>query len=165
MGAIDSWVSLIEKIVGGGRSVANAGRSQLVKQLNSICLNLEQFQEAARKDDVSEMRKLLAECKAESEMLENRLFKALDSKTSKSLDRTIKRARSAKSGIAKRRITKTAPVPSQRTVRRTFSAKTTELAKTIDSENEIGRQNLIAEIDTAIGRLRGISKSLENFTV
>jgi hypothetical protein len=161
VGAIDSWVSVIEKVIGGGRFVANIGRSQLIKQLDSIRLNLEQFQEAARKDDVSEMRKLLAECKVESEMLEKRLFTVLDSKASKRLERAIKSAPSAKSGLMK----KSATSPSQRTIRRTFTAKSAELAKAIDSDNEESRQKLIAEIDTAIGQLRGIAKSLEHFTV
>jgi hypothetical protein len=166
VGAIDSWVSIIEKIIGGGRFVANIGRSQLIKQLDSIRLNLEQFQEAARKNDVSEMRKLLAECKAESEMLEKRLFKTLDSQTSKSLDKTIKRARIAKSSITRKSAPRmSAPSPSQRAIRRTLTAKSAELAKTIDSDNEESRQKLISEIDTAIGRLRGIARSLGNFTV
>jgi hypothetical protein len=161
MSAISSFVDVLDKVAKTARLVANIGRPQLIKQLDALRLNLEQFKEAAREDDISKMRQLLAECEAESELLEKRLFKNLDDTTDRSLNRTIRRARISKMAITRR----SKQAPTHRTIRKALNAKSAKLASTIATGDEGNRQKLLAEIDTAIGRLRGISKSLKSFTV
>jgi|HubBroStandDraft_6_1064221.scaffolds.fasta_scaffold494779_1 hypothetical protein len=162
MGAISSLVDAWDMVAKTARLVANIGRPQLIKQLDVLRLNLEQFKEAAREDDVPKMHQLLAECEEASKSLENRLFKNLDDKTNKRLNKTIRRARMMKSRMTRRT---RAPTPAYRTIQRALNAKSAQLAGAIASNDESSRQKLLTEIDTAIGRLLGISKSLESFNL
>ncbi|WP_334362683.1 hypothetical protein [Bradyrhizobium sp. AZCC 1578] len=159
MNPISALVDILAKLAKMGRVVANIGPSQLIKQLNALRSNLEQFKEAIREDDVSKMQQLLAECEAESDLLEKRLFKGLDDRTNKSLSSTIRRARASKKAITKKR----QQTPSPQKIRTALKAKRAELASTIATRDETHRQELVEEIDKAIGKLRGISKSLESF--
>jgi hypothetical protein len=171
MSAMGQFLDVIERLARTGRSVANIGKPQLIKQLDAVRANLQSFKEAAVRNEKSEMRVLLAECEAESKMLEKRLFKGLDAEMSKILKRDVGRARRAKmrmhrSGTRTKSLTKRKAIRStKKTIQETFAAKGAELAKTMNSRKEENRQRLIAEIDTAIGRLRGISKSLENLSL
>lgn len=110
------------------------------------------------------MWQLLGECDMESKMLEKRLFKGLDAEMSRMLSRTVKRAHAAKTGHVKKAARPKQAV-SKKEIRETFSAKTAKLAKTMNARKEENRQHLIEELDAAIGRLRGIAKSLENLSL
>jgi hypothetical protein len=103
------------------------------------------------------MHDLLAECEVESEMLEKRLFKALDAKTSKKLRRTVRRARSVKGRMTARK-----RAPRNTTIKKALHTKTAHFASTIEADDTESRQTLLLEIDDAIGRLRGLQKSLES---
>lgn len=48
-------------------------------------------------------------------------------------------------------------------MRTALKAKRAKLASTIMRRDETDRDELVEEIDKAIGKLRGISKSLESF--
>lgn len=161
MGAIATFVEMIDKYVGTARYVANIGKPQLIKQLEDLRINLENFKAAARRNDKSAMRQLLGECDMESKMLEKRLFKGLDTEMTHMLARTVKRAHAAKTG----HVSTVARPVSKKAIRETLSAKRAELAKTMNARKEESRQRLIEELDAAIGRLRGISKSLENLSL
>lgn len=164
MNPISAFVDLLAKLAKMTRVVANIGPTQLIKQLDAIRQNLEQFKDALRRDDLSKMQQLLAECEAESDLLEKRLFKGLDDETSEALHSSVRRARAAKTGLAKHRKQvpkKQAPISAK--VRTALKAKRAKLASTITSRDETDRDELVEEIDKAIGKLRGISKSLESF--
>ena len=158
MGAISAMADAWIKVAKTARMVANLGAPQLIKQLDALRSNLEQFKEAARKNDTSKMRQLLAECEEESKFLEKRLFKKLDDKTHKALNRTVRRARSAKSKMAKK-------VRPHHELRKALKAKSAKLASELDVHDEASRQELLDEIDIAIGKLKGISISLASFTL
>ena len=161
MSALGEFVDMLEKMFRTGRYVANMGRPQLIRQLDTLRVNLENFKVAAGKKDKSEMRQLLAECDAASRMLEGRLFQGLDPNMNDMLNKAVKRAHAAKTG----HVRNVERAPTKKAIRETVAAKSAELAKTMNSRKEENRQRLIAEIDTAIGRLRGLSRSLENFTL
>jgi hypothetical protein len=159
MSAISSFVDALGALANTARVVANIGRPQLIKQLDVIRLTLEQFRQAADEDDVSKLRQLLEECETESNALEKRLFGGIDADTNKILSETLQRALHAKASITAK------PPSARRTIRKTFDAKRAKLAETITTRNEREREELLAEIDRAIGKLRGISKSVENLSI
>jgi hypothetical protein len=156
MSAVIAWVDVIGKTIKVAGVVANIGRNQLIKKLDDIRKNLEQFKAAAEKDDASAMRQLLEECKALSGEFEQRLFKGLDDKTNRSIERAIGKARAAKSSLTRKR-----EASPNRVVQAAAKEKGDELAGAM-TDGESSRQQLILDMDTAIGRLRGISKSLES---
>jgi hypothetical protein len=157
MNPFKSFVDLLEKVLKMGRVVANIGAPQLIKQLDAIRSNLEQFKKAASEDDTAKMRQLLSECEVECDSLKTRLFKGLDDKTNKSLDASIQKARKKKRAI----MTVREQAPTKQEIRKALKAKSEKMANTISTKK--GRQELVVELDDAIGKLRGISKSLESF--
>ena len=173
MGAISGFVKAFGEVVSQVRFLANTPRTQLIKQLDALVLNLEQFRDAARTDDVSKMRELVAECAAETRMLEQRVFMGLDEKTSESLRQRLKRAHHAKAKRAKlgrqaqarRRVAAKRAKLAQANLKAKLKLKRTKLADAIAADDKRKREKLIAEIDTAIGELRGIAKSLDSFKI
>jgi hypothetical protein len=81
---------------------ADAPRFGEALRVDAIRSNLEQFKGALRRDDLSRMQQLLAECEAESDLLEKRLLKGIDDETSEALHSSVRRARAAKAGLAKK---------------------------------------------------------------
>jgi hypothetical protein len=175
MGAISSFVEVLSKVLGTARIVANIGRPQLVKQLNALCLNLEQFRQALRIDDVSKMRELSAECEAESEMLERRLFKALDNEINASLIKRVRRVRASKMAMtrsisskvatAKKQAEKREQSKNRQELKKAVKAKKASLLSAISTHDDTERDELLAEIESAIGTLRGLAKSLDSLSV
>jgi flagellar capping protein FliD len=161
MSSIVAWAEMLIKLVKIGGVVINIGRDQLIKKLNNIRENLEQFKEAAEQGDASKMRQLLEECRALSEDLERRMFKGLDDKTSKAVAKAVVKARSAKQSLTRAPASKTAPkAAARKAVENASYAKGDALAIAVTTNDQGSRQELIEEIDIAIGRLRGVSKSL-----
>jgi hypothetical protein len=95
------FVEILHKVASRQGLVRNIGRPQLIKQIDAIRENLEQFKKAFEKHDESAMRVLLAECEALSDALEKRLFKGLDAETSKSLETTVRSMRVGKGGLVR----------------------------------------------------------------
>jgi hypothetical protein len=176
MGAFSSFVETLAAIAKTALYVQNLGAPQLIKQLDSLQSNLEQYKQAVLVDDTSKMRQLLEECDAESMLLEKRLFKALDEEVHNSLHMAVNRARTAKRSMlrsaaqrkaaaARRKAEATrrkAAITGAASVQKSLNAKRAKLAGTINASNEKQRQKLLLELDAAIGRLSGISKSLSN---
>ena len=154
---ISNWANLLFKLTDKVESWTGRGRRQVIEQLDAIRLNLEQFKEAVREDDLSKMRQLLAECGTLSLPMEKQLFKVLDDESSEKANKVKKHAFVSKARIVKGR-TRQSSIPLK--IRKAFEEKNAALASAIIEPDQRNRQKLLAEIDTAIGTLSGIAKTL-----
>jgi hypothetical protein len=121
------------------------------------------------------MRELLAECEAESEMLESRLFKALDNQINASLIKRVRRVRASKKAMtrsisfkvatAKKQAEKREQSKNRQELKKAVKAKKETMASAISTHDDTKRDELLAEIESAIGTLRGLAKSLDSFSV
>ena len=102
MNSITAWVDVLGTVIKTALRVVNISRDQVIGKLTAIRENLEQFKEAADRNDASKMRQLLESCKAQSEELEKGIFQVLDDKANASVKNAIKRARIAKSKVVKK---------------------------------------------------------------